>query len=112
MMPLMLCLISTLSILSCFMLMTETCRKGGWVRRSKFIYLWALLLLPLAHLLEMAYLCQLFRFLTILGAFIIICHIPYEKITHIKKACLLCLYGGLFVQILTLLGGQISSLLS
>lgn len=111
-MHLLLCLISVSSTLSCFVLMTETCRKGGWVRRFKFIYLWALLLLPLAHLLAMDYLCQMLRFLSILGAFIILCQVPYEKITKMKQACLLCLYCGLFTQILTLLGGQISSLLS
>ncbi len=106
------CLISVSATISCFALMTETSRKGGWVRRFKFIYLWALLLLPLAHWLAVDYLCQMLRFLTIFGAFIIICHIPYDKISTFKKVCLVCLYCGLSFQIVTLLGHQMISLLS
>lgn len=83
-----------------------------WVRRFKFIYLWALLLLPLAHWLAVDYLCQMLRFLTIFGAFIIICHIPYDKISKFKKVCPVCLYCGLGYQIVTLLGHQMISLLS
>lgn len=110
-MNLFLCLVYTLATASCFILMPETCRKGGWVRRFKFVYLWALLLLPLAHLLAADYLCQLLRFLAILGSFVVLCHVSYQKISKAKKFCVCCLYMGLFVQLLTLLTTQISSLL-
>lgn len=100
-------LISVLATLSCFILMTETCQKGGWVRRLKFVYLWTLFLIPLAQLCSISYVCQLLRFLSLFSAFVILCQAPYHRLSLFKKGCLSCLYCGVIMQTATLIGEQL-----
>lgn len=106
------CFISVLATVSCFILMTETCQKGGWVRQLKFVYLWTLFLIPLAQMFSMTYICHILRLLSIFSAFIIICQAPYHQLSFVKKSCLSCLYCGVVMQTIVLISEQLSYLMS
>lgn len=110
-MPFVITLFYLFTILSCFIVMPATCRKGGWVRRFKYLYLWSVLLFPIAHLLSATYLCLLLRFLGILGAFVIICQVSCQQLKFFQKLCFLLVYVGLFLQLFWLISEELAILL-
>lgn len=101
-----------LSVLACFVLMSETRRKGGWVRRFKFIYLGTLTAFPLAYMISATYMCMVLRFIGLTAAFVIISQIPCQHLSRLKQVCAVLVYGGVLLQLISLIKEEIMILIN
>lgn len=104
-------LLYSLPIISCFVLMPETNKKGGWVKRLKFLFLITVILLPLASCFCQRYFCSVITFLMVVSAFTVVSHVSYKKLNKQKKMLTLVVYLALFIRISILITQQLMMLL-
>lgn len=93
----------TTFIISCFLIMSETSQKGGWIKKTKFIFLFWIIMFPLIHYFNFHYFTLIAIFFINCSSFIIARDINFSKINNSKRMLLLFIYLMISCQLIFLI---------